>query len=169
MRPEKQLLLNEIREKIDASSAMIVTRYQQLEPNASWALRHLLSKQGSLFEAVNKRMFLKALEQAGIEVDVSHFEGHIGVVFVSDQDAMSPIKTVFQFSTEHGDLFKVICGYLEGRLVPGLEVEMLSKLPSLDEMRAHFIALLVAPMSQLLAVMEAVMAEPLSVLEQKQS
>ena len=46
MRKEKQLLLNEIKEKIDASTAMIVTRYDKLEPNMSWRLRDQLGKVG---------------------------------------------------------------------------------------------------------------------------
>ena len=39
MRPEKQLLLDEIREKIDSSKALMLTRYQKLEPNAPAAFR----------------------------------------------------------------------------------------------------------------------------------
>ncbi len=33
MRKEKQLLLNEIKEKINGSTAMIITRYEKLAPN----------------------------------------------------------------------------------------------------------------------------------------
>ena len=35
MRPEKQLLLNEIKEKMDQASMVVLTRYQKMTPNVS--------------------------------------------------------------------------------------------------------------------------------------
>ncbi|MBI3508142.1 MAG: 50S ribosomal protein L10, partial [Chlamydiia bacterium] len=61
MRKEKQLLLNEIKEKIDGAKAIFVTRYEKLEPNTSWQLRDRLHQAGCLFEVVRKRVFLKAV------------------------------------------------------------------------------------------------------------
>jgi len=167
MRKEKELLLNEIKEKIDASTAMIVTRYEKLEPNTSWQLRELLGKSGSLFEVVRKRVFMKAIEKAGVNIDPSLLTGHIAVVFVNQSDAMGPAKAVFKFSEENANLLQVVCGQIDGKIIPGAEVEILSKLPGMDEMRATLLGLFTSPMSQLLSVLEAVIAEPLSVLEQK--
>ncbi len=167
MRKEKELLLNEIKEKMDASTAMIVARYDKLEPNISWQLRDLLGQSGSIFEVVRKRIFLKAAEKAGIPIDASLLAGHIGVIFVNQPDTMAPTKAVFKFSEENGELLKVICGQINGKIIPGTEVEELSKLPGLDEMRAILLGLFTSPMSQMLSILEAVMAEPLSVIEKK--
>lgn len=167
MRPEKKLLLDEIKQKIDASTAMIIARYDRLAPNLSWELRGLLAKSGSLFEVVRKRVFLKAVEQAGLQMDEVLLKGHIGVVFVNQPDAMAPTKAILKFSEDNGQLLELLCGHLEGKMVPGPEIEALSKLPGMDEMRAQFLALLTSPMSQMLSTLEAVMAEPLSILEQK--
>lgn len=158
MRKEKQLLLNEIKDKIGAASALLVTSYQKLEPNASWALRDSLGKQGSILEVVRKRVFLKALEGTGIQVDGTTLDGHIGVVFIKDADAMPAAKTLLKFSEENADLLRLLCGQIEGKMVPGAEVEALSKLPSLDEMRAILLGLFTSPMSQMLSVMEAKVA-----------
>jgi large subunit ribosomal protein L10 len=167
MRDEKKLLLDEIKQKIDASSALIITRYDRLAPNVSWDFREQLAKSGSLFEVVRKRVFLKAAEKAGIKIDEKMLKGHIGVVFIQKQDATSSIKTVFKFSEDNQNILEVLSGQIEGKQYSGSDLEMLSKLPGINEMRAEFIALLVSPMSQLLSVFDAVMAEPLSILEQK--
>ena len=167
MRKEKPLLLDEIKQKIDASTAMIVTSYDRLEPNVSWQLRDALAKKGSLFEVVRKRVFVKAATLAGVQIDASLLKGHIGIVFVNQPDAMAPAKAVFEFSEGNGKIFRVLCGTMEGKIVPGAEIEMLSKLPGIDEMRAIMIALFTSPMSQMLSVMEAALAGPLSVIEQK--
>lgn len=155
MRAEKSLLLDEIKQKIDSSTALIVARYDRLPPNLSWEFRDQLAKSGSVFEVVRKRVFLKAVEQAGIKLDESLLKGHIGVVFVQQPDAMPSAKMVCKFSGDNQNILEVVCGQIEGKIYGGAEVEQLAKLPGLDEMRAQFIALLVSPMSQTLAVFDA--------------
>lgn len=167
MRDEKQLLLNEIKEKIDGSTSMIVAQYKKLPPNGSWALRHQLAKSGSLFEVVRKRVFVKAAEMSGVKLDESALPGHIGIVFVNQPDAIEPAKALMKFSDENGQSIDVLCGHIEGKIVPGAEIVMLSKLPGINEMRAGFIALLVGPMSHTLSVIEAAIAGPLSSTEQQ--
>ncbi|MGB7979108.1 MAG: 50S ribosomal protein L10 [Chlamydiales bacterium] len=167
MRKEKPLLLDEIKKKIDGSSAMIVMSYDKLAPNASWQFRTLLGAAGSTLEVVKKRVFVKAAEQSGVKLDESLLKGHVGVVFVAQNDPMVSAKAVFKFSEENGNLIQVICGHIDGKIMPGAEVEMLSKLPGIDEMRAMLLGLFISPMSHMLSVMEAALAGPLSVIEQK--
>ncbi|MBX7067477.1 MAG: 50S ribosomal protein L10 [Parachlamydiales bacterium] len=167
MRKEKPLLLDEIKEKIDGSKAMIIASYDKLEPNTSWAFRDLLGKSGSQFEVVKKRVFLKAAEKSGVKIDEALLKGHVGVVFISGDDAMVPAKAVFKFSEENGNILQVVCGQVEGKLVPGSELEELSKLPGIDEMRAIMLGLFTSPMSQMLSVIEAALAGPLSVINEK--
>ncbi len=167
MRDEKKLLLDEIKQKIDSSSAMYITRYNRLPPNLSWAFRDQLAKTGSLFEVVRKRIFLKAAEMSGLKIDESILSGHIGVVFVQKEDAIAPAKVLYKFSEDNQNILEVVYGKIEGKVFSGPDVEMLSKLPGINEMRSEFIALLVSPMSQMLSVLDAVMSEPLSILEQK--
>ncbi len=168
MRKEKPLLLDEIKQKIDASTAMIVTQYTRLEPNASWQFRAALAKKGSIFEIVRKRVFLKAITLAGVQIDESLLKGHVGVVFVGQPDAMASAKVIFEFSESNGQIFEVLCGTIEGKVVPGTEIQMLSKLPGIDEMRAIMLSLFTSPMSQMLSVLEAkVEAEPSSVVNEQ--
>lgn len=167
MRAEKQLLLNEIKEKIDASSGLIITRYNRLAPNVSWQLRDQLAKSGSLFEVVRKKVFLKAAEMAGLQIDEKLLQGHVGIVFVNAQDAMPSTKLIYKFSEDNGEIFEVLCGQIEGKMVPAADLAVLSKLPGINEMRATLLGLFTSPMSHMLSVLEAVMAGPLSVISQK--
>lgn len=167
MRAEKQLLLNEIKEKIDASTALIVARYEKLPPNGAWELRDRLAKKGGMFEVVRKRVFLKAAQQAGLQIDEGWLTGHVGVLFVGQADAMDSTKELVKFSEENSQTLELLCGQIEGKIMPGAEVHALSKLPGINEMRAQFLALLVSPMAHTLSVVEAALAGPLSVVEQK--
>lgn len=155
MRPEKELLLEEIKEKIDRSSAMIVARYQKLEPNAVWNLRSGLSGAGGFLEVVRKRVFLKAAEKAGFSFKTEELPGNIGVFFVEGEDFVPAAKTVFKFSEENENTLEVLFGRVGKEAISGRDLETLAKLPGKDEMRANLLALLTAPMSQLLSVLEA--------------
>ncbi len=165
MRKEKELLLNEIKDKIDGSTAMVVASYDKLEPNTSWQLRDLLGKSGSSFEVVRKRVFLKAIEKSGVTLDETLLKGHIGVVFINQPDAMAPIKAAIKFSSENANLLQVVCGQIDGKMMPGAEIEMLSKLPGINDMRANMLGLFVMPMALTLSVLEAVIAQSDSVIE----
>lgn len=159
MRKEKTLLLGEVKEKVKASKAMLIAAYAKLEPNAAWRLRSTLAKEGSMLEVVKKRVFLKALEGSAIKIDATLLAGHIGVVFVGNEDAMPTAKAVFKFAEENTDVLTVLCGHIEGKMMPGAELEAISKLPSLDEMRAILLGLFTSPMAQMLSVLEAKVAE----------
>ena len=166
MRPEKQLLLDEIKQKMDGSKAFVLTSYKQLNPNVSSKFRQTLGKSKGSFEVVRKRILLKAAQAAGVTLDASLLEGHIGVVFAED-DAVETTKAFFQFTEENADLFQVLGGQFEGQLCSPKDVEKISKLPSQAEMRSQFLATLEAPLSQTLAVMEALLTSVVHCLDNK--
>lgn len=166
MRQEKQLLLDEIKSKIDASTSMIVASYHRLAPNVSWQLRDQLAKSGGLFEVVRKRIFLKAAALAGVTLDEKMLDGHVGVIFINQPDSMPSTKLIYKFSEENDKILEVLFGQIEGKIVPAADLAMLAKLPGMDEMRALLLGLFVSPMSHMLAVLEAIMAGPLSATEQ---
>ena len=118
---------------------MVVTRYKQIAPNDSWSLRENLAKNDSIFEVVKKRVFLKALKEAGINVKDHKLEGHIGVLFTKE-DSVGPTKAVFEYSKANGDTLEVVFGHVDGQYCSAEDVKALSKLPSKDEMRAQLLS-----------------------------
>lgn len=166
MRDEKQLLLDEIKEQLDASNGFVVARYKNFGPNLSYELRTQLSEQGGLFEIVRKRVFQKALEASKMDMKVDNHEGHLGVIF-STKDTVQLAKAIYKFASDNQDVLEVVCGHFEGQNCSAAEVEQISKLPSKDEMRAQFLGMLEAPMGQTLAVIEAALTSVMHCLENK--
>ncbi len=165
MRPEKKLLLEEIQSKMDLSKGMLFVRYDKLPPNLSWNLANELSKKESLFEVVKKRIFFKAIEAAGKKMELQ-IEGHLGVLFMMG-DTLDATKAFFSFCRANEEIFHIEGGEFEGRFFSSAEIEMLSKLPSLDVMRAQLLGLLEAPMSGTLAVMETLLTGVMYCMENK--
>ena len=166
MRDEKQFLLDEIKELIDDSSAIVFARYERMNPNTASNFRVKIGQSGGAFEVVRKRILVKAIEAAGIKLDPELLQGHIGVIFAKD-DPIQVTKIVYQFSKENEDVLQVLAGHFEGRVCSANDVEQISKLPSKDEMRAQFLGLLEAPMAETLSVMQALLTSVMYCLENK--
>ncbi|MEL7432207.1 MAG: 50S ribosomal protein L10 [Chlamydiota bacterium] len=165
MRQEKQLLLDEIKEKIDASKAFIVTQYDSVTPNLSWEFRERLRKNDAEFEIVKKRIFQKAVQACGIEM-VLEAKGNIGVVFINEE-LIDGTKAFCTFNKDQGDLFTILSAKYEQEIYSPSDVQALSKLPSKEQMRAQFIGLLEAPMAQTLSTIDALLTSVVHCLENK--
>jgi large subunit ribosomal protein L10 len=167
MRHEKQLLLEEIKGHIEKHrGAFVIMRYQGLSAPLSYALRREIQKVGGDLEVVRKRVFVKAAEAAGINLDDSKFEGHLALVLAGN-DPIETTKVVQRFGENNEKSVEVIGGRIDGQMYDAAQMDALSKLPGKAEMQAQLLAVLEAPLSQTLAVMEAILLSPIYCLENK--
>jgi large subunit ribosomal protein L10 len=167
MRQEKQLLLDEVKDQIEHyDSSFVIMRYQKLNANAANEFRRKISKLGGNVEIVRKRILIKAADAAGVKLDLAALPGHIGLVYTGN-DPIETTKAVLRFSEENDNIMDIVGGRFDGQLYNGEQVTLLSKLPAKDEMRAQLLATLEAPLSQTLAVMEALLASVVYCLDNK--
>ena len=166
MRREKQLLLDDIKEKIEGANALILTKYTKLSPDLSNQFRLSLAAVGGGFAVVKKNILMKAAAESGIQLEPDLLEGHIGIMF-AHKDPISSTKVLFQFAKEHENTLEVLAGQFDGQLCNASDVQAISELPSQDEMRAQFLGLLEAPMAQTLSTMEALLTSIMHCLENK--
>jgi large subunit ribosomal protein L10 len=153
-------------DKVKASNGFILASYRGLSANATAGFRDQLVKAGGSLFAVKKRMFLKIASEMKLEYELGELEGHIGIVLVGE-NFVSTSKAIFAFVEENKEAVKVIGGHFEGRKCSSSEVEQISKLPSLSEMRAQFLGLLEAPMSHVVGVFEAALSSVIYCLDNK--
>lgn len=166
MRNEKQLLLEEIKEQIGRYGSFVLMRYQGLNANKANDFRRELAKLGGDLEVVRKRVLVKAAHEAGITLDKAELEGHVGLV-LAGKDALETTKVVIQFGESNDNVVQVIGGRIDGQLYSATDMVKLSKLPGKQEMRAQLLSVLEAPMSQTLAVFEALLSSVVYCLDNK--
>lgn len=166
MRKEKTLLLEEIKDKIRQRPSFVLVEYKGLAANVATAFRNDLRQKSADYEVVRKKVFLKAASDLNVDITLGKFAGHLGVVFAAE-DAVDAAKTVFTFAKANDNVVSVVGACIDGKAYGQKDVELLSKLPGKDEMRAQLLGLFEAPMSQTLAVMEALVASVLYCLDNK--
>lgn len=166
MKREKQLFLDDIKSQFEAQPSFILTQYVKMGANQANDFRRKMAKQGIQFEVMRKRMLVKACEKAGLSVPLDLLSGHIGVLFASN-DPIDAVKTVLKYSDENAKCVEVLAARFEGNMISGKDIEALSKIPSKDELRAQFLGLLEAPMSQTLAVFDAILTSVICCVDNK--
>jgi len=166
MRAEKQLLLDEIKSKIDESTGFIITKYEGLTALAANEFRGEISKLESEFEVVRKRIFIKAAQECDIKISSTDLEGHIGIVF-SKNDAIRTTKTIVDFGKTNGSIFELLGARIEGEIYSKEEVNKLAQLPGKEQLQAEFLGLLEAPMATLLSTMESLLSSILYCLDNR--
>jgi large subunit ribosomal protein L10 len=166
MKKEKQLLLDEINAGIAGHGAFIITQYKKMPATKANLFRRELQKMGSHFEVVKKRLFVKVLEKEGTKLDLDALSGHVGLVFISGE-AIDTLKAVLKFSDDNEGTFVFLGGKLDGAMLSGADMEMISKLPGRDQLRSEFLGLLEAPMAQTLSVIEQVLSSVVTCLDSK--
>jgi large subunit ribosomal protein L10 len=166
MRKEKEYLLEEIADSIPQGSNLVLVCYGKMEPNQTHDFRRRISKAGGNYLVVKKRIFRKAAETKGMKIDISHLKGNVGFV-VAKENFLEATKELYTFRSENKDTLEVLGGHFEGSFCSPSQVEMISKLPSLPEMRAQFLGTLEAPLSHTLGVVEAILTSVIYCLDNK--
>jgi len=166
MRAEKQLLLDEIRDKISNSNGVFLARYQGLRAGAAESIRNTLREAGGDMEMVRKRIFIKAAAEAGVEFDPGVMEGHIALVFAGD-DLVQTAKALVDFGKESGGAVEVLAARFDGQQYDAAAVTKLSKMPGIQELRAQLVGLFAAPMTQTVGTMQAVLTSLLYLVENR--
>ncbi len=165
MRQEKQYLLDDLKDRMEAAKAFIVTQYNSVSANEMNEFRKGITEIGCDFEVVAKRIFIKAAEKQGVELKKEALQGHIGIV-IADEDYLGAAKQVTKYSKESKKM-EILAGYIEGKLYDTASVVKLSELPNLDGMRSQFVGLLEAPMAETLGTFEALLTSVIHCLENK--
>lgn len=164
MRKEKTLHLSEIQKPV-ASHSFLVLKYK-MSANTANSFRRELGKSGSYLEVTRKRLLLKAAKESGLDLKYNSLDGHIGVVF-APLNPLDVTKAVFKFGSDNAETIEVVGGRIDGQLYNGTDMEKLSKLPSMDEMRSQLLSVFEAPLSQTLATMEAILSSVVYCLDNK--
>ena len=166
MREEKQLLLDEITDKINDSTGFIVANYQEFTSARAREFRDAITEAGGDFEVVRKRVFLKAAETLGLKFELSQLNGHIGLIF-ANEDSTRLAKGAVKYSEDNSDCINVLGGKIDDQQCSAEDIIALAKLPSIDELRAQIVGLLAAPMGQTVAVLQSVLTSVLYCMEEK--
>lgn len=168
-RPEKVAVVDEVRERISSTEAVVITDYRGLDVPALADLRRQLREAGGDYKVYKNTLTRFAARELSLDLD-EVLVGPTALAFVGARDdgtpgdAVSLAKALCQYA-EDSSFLSIKGGVLDGRVISADEVSALSKLGTRTEILAEVLGLLEAPMVEMAGLLEAPLVEMAGLLD----
>ena len=163
MRPEKQAMLTEIRDRVEESVFVILTDYGSMDVQTTQELRGKLSEVDAEFHVVKNRLFKHLADDVGGEKLKEGLTGRSAMV--TGKGEVTDVARVLRDFIKDKDVPTLKVGSMEGAFLSESDLKALATMPSKDEMRAKLLGTLVAPMQQTVGVLNQKVSSLLYVLK----
>jgi large subunit ribosomal protein L10 len=151
-RPEKVAVVEEVRAKLEAADAAVLTEYRGLNVSATAELRRALGAVGGEYKVYKNTLVRFAARDLGLEID-DLLTGPTAIAFI-DGDPVAVAKALKDFAKTNPAL--VIKGGLLGeKTLSEADVKALADLEPREVLLARLAGAFAAPMQQFAGLLEA--------------
>jgi len=161
---QKKSLIDDLADKISRSKAVVFTNYRGLKVEDLTSLRRSLKEKNIDYKVVKNSLAKIVLKNNKIKFDESVFDSPAGVAF-GYEDEVEPNKLVYQFKKKN-DKLQILGALVGGEFVGADTVKSLALLPSRQELYAHVVGSIAAPISGFVNVLSGNLRGLVSVLKQ---
>jgi large subunit ribosomal protein L10 len=160
-REKKEVLLKQYIQDLENAKNVVILEQKAISvPTATSVRKEVVCAEGK-YNVVRKRLFMKALEQAGYEnVAIDQLEGSV-VVLYANGDEYAPLKTVNKFAKEFAkekseSSFKFLGAWYDKKWNDGAYVTELANVPSKEELLSKLAYLFNYPLQHFAATLDQV-------------
>lgn len=151
-RSEKRAFVSSFRETLKANDLVVVVRQKGLTVAEADQLRSQARSFEAGFKVVKNSLARLCINGTPCEALDSFFVGPTAIAF--SKSPVAAAKAVVEFSKKNEKL-QVVAGVLQGRLLDVPALKTLADLPSLEELRAQLLGVVMAPATRLAGVLGA--------------
>ena len=151
-RAQKQRLVETLQQDLADTACVVVTHQSGLTVAEATQLRRQMRAAGARFRVTKNRLAKRALDGTPFAGLTPLFAGPTAIAF--SRDPVAAAKVAVEYANRN-DKLTIIGGGLAGEVIDAAGVKELAALPSLDELRARLIGLLVAPATRVARVLQA--------------
>jgi len=163
MRPEKNLIVKEIKSRVDSTPYVLLTDYTGMQVPQFNELRNRLAGAKAELRVVKNTLLRRALADSGMPDLESYLHGQSAVV-MGESDISGAAKVLKNFAAEFQKP-KLKIGILDKALLNVDEINALADLPSKEVLQAKLLGLLLAPASTLVRLINTPASQVAQVLK----
>ncbi len=149
-RAHKERAVTSLHEDLLGAGMVVVAHYRGLTVAESTDLRRRMRAVGARFRVTKNRLARIALKGTTFEPLDDLFKGPTAVAYAADAVAVSKAATEY---AKGNDKFRIIGGCLGAQLLDAAGVEALTKLPSIDELRAKLLGMINTPATRIAGIL----------------
>ena len=163
-RDQKSTIVSELSDRFSRQRISLFSDIRGISVAKLSQFRRELKQLGAEFKVAKKTLLKRSLDGAGIALEPKELEGEIGIIF-GYEDQVAPAKAAVKFGKAN-QTFKLLKGILDGKVIEGVAVVALAKLPSREQLLGQVASVLQAPIRNLAVVLQANMKNLAVVLNQ---
>ncbi len=158
-RAEKLAVVDEVRERLSTTEAVVLTEFRGLDVPSLAALRHALRQAGGDYKVYKNTLVRLAVRDLGLDLE-DLLTGPTAIAFVgqrtdgSSGDAVSVAKALKDFARTNSALV-IKGGILDDQRLTIEEIDVLAEIAPRDVLLAQFAGALAAPLQQFAALLSA--------------
>lgn len=163
-RERKEELVAQYGDILANTGGFVVTSYNKMTVKNVNDIRNKLADVNGKYIVTKNTLFTRALQAGGWPVPEELLLGPVAVAF-GDTNFPAVAKVVVGLLKDYEEILKIKGGVMAGQILTPKQVEAVSNLPSLDELRAQLAGLLAQPAAGLVSVLNAGVAGVPQVLQ----
>ncbi len=148
---EKKDFVQKMKSDFDTSKSIIVAHYSGLSVSETDSIRKEMRNNGAKFRVTKNRLTKLALAETQFKDIADLFSGSTAIAYSEDPVAAAKVAVNFEKKYEN---FKIVGGGYDGEKIPLDKINFLATLPSLEEVRAQIISLIMSPAQKIATIIK---------------
>jgi len=149
---EKEQAITELHDKLARAKVAILAEPKDINVATITELRKKFRAQNVEYKVIKNTLAKRAAKGTEAEVLVDLFEGPCALI-MGYEDPISPAKLLQEFIEKSKGKMAVRGGVLEGKKLAAKDVEALSKMPGVPELRSMLLGLINKPAQLLVSIL----------------
>lgn len=165
-RERKEELVAQYVDLLERTNGFVIVNYKGMSVNQTEDLRNKIREADGTYAVTKNTLFTKALQQQGWPVPDDLLKGPTAIAFGLD-NMPGVAKAVLDFTDELDvkEKLAISGGVMTGEILSIDQVETISELPTLDEIRAQLAGLIVQPATGLVSIINAANGQIVNVIQ----
>ena len=151
-REQKEIFIKNLKTILSENSLVVVFHYRGMSMTDMTDLRVQSFNSGCNIKVTKNRLTKLALEGSDKAALSQFFDGPTAIAYSSDPVQLTKLLT--NFAKNNSNLV-ILGGIMDNEILTVEKIEILSKLPSLEEIRAQLIGLISSPAQKIASVLTA--------------
>lgn len=151
---KKVEIVGKVEDIIKKGKSLVFVNFHGLTVAGINELRRLLQSKGMGYYVAKKTLIRRAFDKAKIEGEMPELEGEVAIAY--GEDALAPIKEIYDFHKKNAEVIKIIGGVFEGAFAPAEKMLTLAKIPSREVLYAQFLNVINSPIQGLVIGLDAI-------------
>ncbi|HRZ30470.1 MAG TPA: 50S ribosomal protein L10 [Candidatus Paceibacterota bacterium] len=151
---KKVEIVSKIEDIIKKGKSLVFVNFHGLTVAGVSELRRLLRAKDMGYYVAKKTLIRQAFKNAQVEGEMPELEGEVAIAY--GEDALAPVKEVYDFHKKNVEVIKIIGGVFEGSFAPAEKMLTLAKIPAREILYAQFLNVINSPIQGLVIGLDAI-------------